>query len=74
MNTQSVIKYAQTLDEIYTWLVDVVGFPFDFNVASKPEWLDVQKLARKWRDFEDQNNTVEAYVWAIYAETGWDEE
>lgn len=62
---------ATALDEIYTWLVEVIHFPFDLNVASKPEWLDVQKLATKWWEFEGQQDTVDEYVWTIYAETGW---
>jgi len=64
-------ELEETIDHLYAWLVEVVHFPFDFNFGDKPEWLNVEKLARKWHEYEGSQDSVEDYIATIYIETSW---
>ena len=64
----------ETLDGVYKWLVEVVAFPFDFSFGDKPEWLDVERLAKEWHTYEGGQDSVGDYIGTIYAETGWGQE
>jgi hypothetical protein len=58
------------LAPVYRWLVEDVGYPFDFTFGDKkPEWLDVTRLAEVWAAKDGE--TVEVYRDAILSETGW---
>lgn len=67
------------LAPVYSWLVDVLGFPLDMCTAEKPAWLDVTALSQAWaakdaRDHDGRTETVEDWAALIYAEAGWAEE
>jgi hypothetical protein len=59
-------------DAVYQWLVDELGFPFDWATVGKPPWLSVGKLAEVWAAREARfGDTAEDYRLAIMEETGW---
>ena len=69
---QEVLDAAEPhlLAPVYKWLVEDVGYPFDFVFSDeKPGWLDLTALAEAWAAHEE--DTVENYVTAILSETGW---
>jgi hypothetical protein len=73
--TDAVTLAAQLgaqLDGVYAWLVDELGFPFDWATVGKPPWLNVGKLAEVWAAREARfGDTAEDYRDAILEETGW---
>jgi hypothetical protein len=66
-------------DAVYAWLVDELGFPYDWATVEKPPWLSVGKLAEVWgeRSRDDEawvardSDPVEDHRLAILEETGW---
>jgi hypothetical protein len=60
------------LTPVYDWLVTEMAFPWDWRTDTCPPWLDVRRLAERWREhYEQRAETAEDYVHAIYEETGW---
>ena len=67
---EAAVGEPHILAPVYKWLVEDVGYPFDFVFSDeKPGWLDLTALAEAWAAHEE--DTVENYVTAILSETGW---
>jgi hypothetical protein len=61
------------LGPVYDWLVTELHFPWDMTTATRPAWLDVRRLAERWREHEGPaGESADDYVLAILAETGWE--
>jgi hypothetical protein len=55
--------------EAELWLVNSLAFPFDMNTDKCPPFTTPERLAAIWA--AQDGSPVEAYLSAIYEETGW---